>query len=201
MVAGDGGKTLGQSVANDHVESDAVYERLHFWRYHSTRRWEDVGIVQAQLLAHHGEDGILHHIIFESQRQRRVLSTRLTFYIVLVADIDGRLYHHLLCYRSLVYLSEYGSVDLLPEARHGTHARGACLLHRLQHLVRIGIDDNGSAHRERQIVPTTFEDVGYGQERHHAVLLPYGHALRIRLQRGSILAAGEHHALRLTRSA
>ena len=45
MVARHGGEALGETVANDHVDSDRMHEALHLLRHRGSRRGEYVGML------------------------------------------------------------------------------------------------------------------------------------------------------------
>ena len=94
-----------------------------------------------------------------------------------------------------VYLLLHAGVHFLPEARHGAHARGVGLAHGVLHLERVGVHYEPGSHGEAEQRPPFLEDVGIGQEVHHAVVLANVDAAAVGLEGGVVLPVGQYHAL------
>ena len=74
------------------------------------------------------------------------------------------------------------------------------LTHGLLYLMRVGIYDYGTAYSHGKEVPSPFEDMSNREEGDDTIFISYWDALVVVLERCSILAAGEYHALRFARS-
>ena len=96
-------------------------------------------------------------------------------------------------------LLHHAHIYLLPEAGHTGHAGRVGILHRLLHLLRVGVDDKPGALGQAQYLPSLLKDVGEGQEVQHAVVLTHWHTLIVGLHSGVVLAAGQDDALRVAR--
>ena len=75
------------------------------------------------------------------------------------------------------------------------------LAHRLLNLMRVGVDDEMRSFGEREIRPSTLKDMSNGKELNYAVFLCDRHNLVVCFQCRIILSIGEHHSLRVARSA
>ena len=141
MVARNGGEALRQTVTNDHTDADRVDKLFHFGRHISSRRGKDVGVFQANLLAHETQNGLVDKLIFKFQGQRNTLSATQIFDVSLPSYAQCVLENLALNGIGLVNSRLDGNIYLLPKARNGTHTRWMRLAHALLYLVRIGVDD------------------------------------------------------------
>ena len=70
MVARDGGQTLRQTIAHNHIYTDGMDKFLHFGVHCRTSCGEEMGILKPQFLTHQREDGPVEHLILEMEGQR-----------------------------------------------------------------------------------------------------------------------------------
>ena len=83
------GKTLGQAIAYDHTDTDRENKLLDFRTHIGTCCGEYIRMVQAQLLTHHAQDGLVDNLIFQLECQRRTLAVGNILYIALATYGKG----------------------------------------------------------------------------------------------------------------
>ena len=91
MVAGDGGKALGESVAHHHIDADGMHELLDMLRHRGPCRGEEMGILQSQLLADKGEDGLVQHLVLQVKTHRWTTALREVVDVVAASYLQGML--------------------------------------------------------------------------------------------------------------
>ena len=158
-------------------------------------------MLQAYLLTHQTEHGLVGKSILEAQLQRRALAFGEVVDIVSFADAPCLIKDLLLGGTRPVYLCLHGLVHLLPESRHARHTCRMGLAHRFLDLMRIDIDNERGTFCQAEISPAALKDMRERQEVDDAVFLPHRHTGIVGLESGGILTIGEHHAFRLTRRA
>ncbi len=160
-----------------------------------------MGVFKAELLAHKAENGAVEGFVFECEPDGRTFSPTEVFDVVLATD-GQRVAEKLLLHRRRTFdFLLHALIDLFPESRYGRHTRRVRLAHRLLNLLRIGVQNELSAHREAQISPSALKNMRQGQERHHAVFLGDGHALAVGCHRREILRISQDDTLRVARRA
>ena len=71
------------------------------------------------------------------------------------------------------------------------------LAHGLLDLLRIGVQDELGTFGQAEVGPSAFEDMGKGEEAHHAILLTDGHTLVVGRHGCVVLTIGKDDALRV----
>ena len=195
MIATHRGQALCQAISDNHIDADGMNELLHLRIHRGTRRREEVGILQAQFLAHQREDGLIEHLVLKMHGQRCTLALREIVDIVPLAHVKRMLEEFTLHGTRILDFLQHAHVHLLPETGNGRHTRRVGLLHRLLHLLRIGIHNQTGALCQSQDLPPLLKDVSEGQEVQYTVVLIHRHTLAVGLEGRMILAAGKDHAL------
>ena len=200
MIARYGSKTLCQAITHHHIDTDGMYEFLHLRTYVSACRREDIRIIQAQLLAHDAQDSLVDNLIFQLQSQRRTLTVGDIINVTLLSHSQSMIEKFLLDRTSIIHLSLYCDIHLLPETRHTAHTGRAHLAHTILNLLWIGIDDELGTLTQAEIRPGTLKDMGEWKEIDDSILVGNRHTLIVGLQCSCILTIGQHYALAVTGS-
>ena len=168
---------------------------LYLRRYRGPCSGEEVGILEAELLAYDAEEQFVVECILGFQVYRRPAPVAQVFDIVAAPYVEGFLEEHLLCLAGIVDFRLHAHIHLLPESWHGTHARGMSLTQRLLYLLGISIDDEASALCETEDSPSPFEDMSIGKEVHDDVVFRHRHTPMVGFKGSMILSVGKYHTL------
>ena len=160
-------------------------------------RGEEMGILQAQLLAYQREDGLVEQLVLQMQRQGRLLAGGQVFYVMTAAYLLRMAEQLTLHATAGLDLLLHTLIYLLPETGYTRHTSGMLLAHRLLNLLRIGVHNQSGTNGDAQQGPATLKDMCEGQEVHHAVVLVHRHILMVGLHSRMELSHAQNNALRV----
>ena len=201
MIAGNCSKTLCQSIADNHIDTDGMDKFLHFGTYCGTGRGKDVRMFETQLFTHQTQHRLVVQTVAKRQGKWRAPSMTQVVYVVLTANTEGMIEKTLLHTSRMVDTVFHCNIDFLPEARHCRHTGGMSLTHRLLNLTRIGVDNKLRPLGECQVGPSALEDMRERQEADYPIALTHRDTLVISHKGRGILPIRKHHTLAFSRGA
>ena len=196
MVAGHGGASLRQSVARNHAEAGGVDKAFDGRRDRSPGHGEEMGPVQAERFAQEAQQRTVVGGVFHAQTEGRALALRGVFLPHFRAHFQRILDEQALQSIAGLHLVEHALVDFLPEAGHGTHARGVHLAHALLDVERAEVDGQSRAETQTEFRPTALKHVTEGQKVHHHIIFCDVKHFGVRGQGEKVLRVEENHSLR-----
>lgn len=163
-IAAHGGRSLAQAIAHYNVYAACVqkFHDIVAERRSCCRKY--VAIVYSDDTAHGREHFFVEKSVLAFEHPRRFASEARIVKIPAGAHAQGAIHHPACDSGHGTDFILHSRIHLLPETRHGTHARGAHLAQRMLYFARVAVDGHAYAHEQAEICPCLFKNVAERQE-------------------------------------